>query len=182
MKVGSRTQAYFVGFLIGVAIVSILLDSRRDRFSREDAAICTWQRIQATALDLPTELVSRMDVNPYVTGVEQVDSKDQPTGLCGFFFADHEGKRFWWYGSEGSFGLYTAELLDVVSRPDLDPSLMKDGFEHQGHEVISDPDKAPDYRVRINVHSAVELVDAYENLLSKHNYIASVDWVPVEPE
>ena len=181
MRIGRRTQAYFVGFLIGVAMVSILIDSRRNRFS-EQPSPNTWQRVHAELTDLPPEATGGKKLNPYVTAVEELDPAGEPTGLRGYYFADTQGNDYWWFGSEGSYKLYTAEKFRVTSRPGIPAETMKDGFEYQGHEVLSDPSTAPIYIVKVDAGSASALVDAYENLLSKKNYIASVDWVPIKEE
>lgn len=180
MTVGKRTQAYFIGFLLGVVIVSILIDSRRERMAKADEHVFTWNRQRASLENLPSSVVIQTKATGYVTSVEQVTSDGQSTGMIGYFFANEQGQRYWLCGAHDQLKLYSAEVLSVVSRPGLEPDLMKSGFEHQGHEVISDLGEAPRYQVGINVYSAVELVDAYENLLSKKNYIASVDWVAVD--
>ena len=179
MRIGKRTQAYFIGFLIGVAMVSILIDSRRNRFA-EQPPPNTWQRMHAELTDLPPEATDGKELNPYVTAVEELDPAGSPTGQRGYFFADTQGKRYWWFGSEGSYQLYTAERFKVTSRPGIPAETMKDGFEYQGNEVLSDPATAPIYIVKVDASSASALVDAYQNLLSKKTYIASVDWVLVE--
>ena len=66
--------------------------------------------------------------------------------------------------------LYSGEIQSDLA-PRHPAETMKDGFEYQGHEVLSDHSTAPIYIVK---------VDAYQNLLSKQAYIASVDWVSVE--
>lgn len=180
MKIGRRTQAYFVGFLIGIAIVSVLLDSRRDRASERANAEFSWQRIPASLELLPVELQTRTGAQGYVTGVEQVDGSGQPTGWTGYFFADSLGQRFWYFGREADWKLYDGTLLRATSHPGIEWELMQAGFEHQGHEVISDAAIAPDYLLRIDVHSAVEMTDAVENLRSKAHYIADVMWVQFE--
>ena len=181
MKIGRRTQAYFVGFLIGVAIVSILIDSRRQRIPPKEPTY-TWQRLHATVEDLPAEATGGRGIKSYVTAVEQVDSENNPTGKRGYFFADAEGKDYWWFGIDGQYRLYSAEKFKVTSRPGIPAETMKDGFEYQGHEVLSDPSIAPVYIVKVDAGSASVLVEAYENLLSKKTYIASIDWVPVGEE
>jgi len=179
MNIGKRTQAYFVGFLIGVAIVSILLDSRRDRGSELLVPVYTWERTDASLEKLPLEIIHLTGAQGWVTGVEQYDSNGQPTGLKGYFFANAEGRRYWWYGTAGNMKLYDGEKFTATSRPGLDWDTMKAGFEHQGHQVISRRALAPDYLLQIDVHSAVEMTDAYENLKSKSNYVASVGWLEI---
>ncbi len=180
MKIGRRTQAYFIGFLIGLAIVSVLIDSRRDRSSESIEEVFTWERADASLDSLPDSFASTIGAQGYVTGVEQKDEDGNPTGLRGFFFADSSGKRYWWYGSEGAMKLFDGEKLTAISQPGLEWDLMKVGFEHQGHKLISRRALAPNYVMSIDVHSAIEMADAYENLLSKSNYVASVGWVEIE--
>jgi hypothetical protein len=180
MKIGRRTQAYFVGFLIGVAMVSVLIDSRRERAARNRPEVYTWERIPASVEVLPEELRSLLQLREHVTGVERLDAQGVPTGVRGFFFADADGHRFWWVGSKGAMRLCDGERLKAESHAGLEWDLMRAGFEHQGHAVLSDPSEAPGYLLGIEVHSAVEMVAALENLRSKRNYVAQVDWVEVD--
>jgi hypothetical protein len=182
MKIGRRTQAYAVGFLIGVAIVSVLLDSRRDRALERSTPTFTWQRIPASLEELPEPIRERSGAQGYITGVQQLDAAGEPTGWTGYFFADASGQRFWYLGHGPEWELYDGTRLTATSHPGIEWELMQAGFEHQGHQVLSDASRAPDYLLAIDVHSAVEMVDAVENLRSKTHYIASVAWVPWQAE
>jgi len=181
INIGKRTQAYFVGFLIGIAIVSVLLDSRRDRSLEQIADVFTWERAEASVTDLPSEIVDKTGAQGWITAVAQYDVNRLPTGLKGYFFEGAEGKRYWWYGNTESRKLYEGTKFKVISRPGLEWDLMKTGFEHQGHKVISRRALAPEYILEIDVHSAIQMADAYENLCSKTNFVASVDWVEIDP-
>lgn len=178
MKIGRRTQAYFVGFLIGIAIVSVLLDSRRDRSLERANAVYSWQRIAASIDAIPEPVREHSGAQGYVTGVEQVNERGEPTGWTGYFFANAEGQCFWYFGRDAEWTLYDGTRLSARSHPGIEWELMKTGFEHQGHAVLSESDLAPDYLLKIEVHSAVEMTDAVENLRSKTHYIAEVAWVP----
>ena len=179
MKVGRRTQAYFVGLLIGIAIVSILIDARRPRPEME-AKAPRWERSEATLDSLPPDVVDRTGATGYVTAARLVEGGAMEAGTVGYFFADAEGARYWWLRKPSGVLLCDASKLEVVSRPGIEPDLMRAGFEHQGHAVLSPPSMAPRYRVGVDAHSAMEWVAAYENLRSKAVYIEAVHGVPLE--
>jgi len=175
MKVGKRTQAYFVGFLIGVAIVSVLMDARRDRSAESNAEeSLQWIRIKADLSDLPAEIVTLTGARGYVTGAQQV-SEDGEVQLTGYFFANDEDEHFWLVENPGGNTLYNGQELKVVSQPGLEARLMHAGLEHQGHEILKS--RPPEYRIGVDVYSAGEWIEALENLESKVNYIARVEWI-----
>ena len=182
MKIGKRTQAYFVGFLIGIAIVSVLIDSRRDRAIENKEETVTWERIEGSLPDLPAAVIQSTGAEGHVTGVAEFDEKGVATGKKGYFFANANGRRFWYYGSDGQMKLYDGEKFAATSQPGLEWDLMRAGFEHQGHKVISRRAVAPEYVLEIDVHSAIDMADAYQNLLSKSNYVAEVGWIEVGAE
>lgn len=182
MKIGKRTQAYFVGFLIGVAIVSVLVDSRRERVIANKQETFSWERIDASLSDIPQDIAASTGAVGYVTGVARYDENRQPTGVKAYFFADAEGRRFWYYGMDQEMELYDGEKFTATSQPGLEWDLMRTGFEHQGHKVISRRAHVPEYVLEIDVHSAIAMADAYENLLSKSNFVAEVGWVEIGTE
>ena len=112
-------------------------------------------------------------------GVEQIDAVGVSTGFRGFFFQNSQNQRYWYHGEVDAMGLYSAEYLNIYSHPGLAYDLMKAGFEHQGHTVVSEPEEAPFYKVQLDVHSAIEWGEAVDNLKSKSNYIRSIEWVEI---
>jgi hypothetical protein len=161
-------------------MVSVIIDSRRERAARNRPEVFTWERIPASVEVLPLELRGMVQLREHVTGVERLDAQGVPTGVRGFFFADVEGRRYWWVGSRGAMLLCDGERLKAESHFGLEWDLMRAGFEHQGHTVLSKANEAPQYLLGVDVHSAVEMAAALENLRSKRNYVAQVDWVVLD--
>ena len=177
MKIGRRTQAYFVGFIIGVVIVSIIADFRRNRLAEAEANAAHWERISVTLENLPVSIVELSGAQGHVTAMEKVSGSERTIEATGYFFANGDGKKFWYLESPNSNGLHSGELLLVTSRPGLEADLMEAGLKHQGHEILeSNP---PTYTIRVQAGSASAWIDEVVNLQSKANYIASVDWIPV---
>jgi hypothetical protein len=180
MKVGKRTQAYFVGFLIGVAIVSILIDFRRSSAEKELAEKRSWERTDASAFHDQPLFVRYHEAGSYSTAMQEVDGKGEPTGRAGVFFEDSAGSRYWLAIDKTTSTLCDGSMLEVESMPGLEFDLMVSGFEHQGHRVLSSAADAPHYRVGIDAGSAYEFVSAVENLREKTLYIRDVQPRPID--
>jgi hypothetical protein len=180
MKVGKRTQAYFVGFLIGVAIVSILIDFRRSNAEKLIEAELSWQRAMVEDY-LPQPLIElTLKPGSHMTAMRQVDGAGAPTGVAGIFFEGHDGQRYWLSIDPTSAKLCSGRVLLAEAHPGLDYDLMVSGFEHQGHTVLSGPEDVPFYRIGLEAGSAQVFIEQYENLQKKAGYIAAVEFDPVD--
>ncbi len=170
MKIGKRTQAYAFGFILGIVLVSILIDFRRNRFEEQQLPEVEWKR---------TENIRASSNIGSVSIILEEHVQGQATGRIGQYALNTQGHPTWTViEADGSQAIYWGNRFQVLSQPMIEDRLMHDGFAHLGYTVIeSDQDTFIYVIENSSLANPSDFLAAQLELLEKDNFIAQADWI-----
>jgi len=170
MKIGKRTQAYAFGFILGIVLVSILIDFRRNRFEEQQLPEVEWKRAE--------NIRAASDVGSVSIILEEI-VQGEATGRIGQYALNEQGHTTWTIiEADSAQTTYWGNRFQILSQPMIESKLMQDGFTHLGYTVIeADQDSFTYVIEKSSLANPSDFLAAQAELLEKDNFIAEANWV-----